>query len=119
MLTEKQKEAVRLLAIECKGMEETAGIIGVHRATLWRWKQTPAFRKEWRRQVRAYIRQYRRESGFDPRREVAAWRRRLRELENRCRNIDVINGNTQALDKAYKEYSDHLWKGVNGLFKGK
>jgi hypothetical protein len=116
LLTEKQKEAVRLLAIENKKHYEAAEIIGIHRCTLWRWSQTKAFRKEWQRQVRAYIQEKRKESGYYPSAERAAWRQRLRELEKKLHNIEVKNGDTKALDKAYKEFSDHLWKGVKGPF---
>ena len=114
MLTDKQKEAVRLLCIECKGVGETAAILGVHRTTIWRWKRTKAFAREWDRQLKAYIRQWRKDQGITKRR--AAWRKKTRDLERKMASIEVVNGDTRALDKAYKEWSQTVWEVLKNVF---
>lgn len=44
MLTNRQKEAARLLCKGCK-VKEIAAMLHVHRSTLWRWWQRPEMRR--------------------------------------------------------------------------
>ena len=114
MLTDKQKEAVRLLCIESKGVGETAAILGVHRTTIWRWKCTKDFAREWDRQLKAYIRQWRKDQGFTKKR--AERRKKTRELERKMASIEVVNGDTRALDKAYDEWRRTVWEELKNVF---
>lgn len=58
MLTEQQKQAVTMLAIDCKKTYEVAAALGVHRCTIWRWRKKKGFYKEWNRQIKEWLKQY-------------------------------------------------------------
>lgn len=47
-LTEQQKKAVQM-TYDCMPVQEIADVLGVHRSTIWRWKQTREFRADWHR----------------------------------------------------------------------
>lgn len=115
VLTEKQKEAVRLLCIEGKKVQDAAAILGVHRCTIWRWSQAKDFQKEWDRQLKDFIRKWRKESGQT--RERAARKRKLKTLYKKMTSLEVIDGDTRALDRAYKEWRDLLFNGIDKPLK--
>ena len=116
-LTDRQKEAVRLLCIESMKVQDTAAALGVHRTTIWRWSRKRAFRQEWDRQLKAYIREWRRSQGYDEQRRQH--KRHMAALERKMnREAARINGHdTRAFDKAYKEWSNALFQDIRYLEK--
>lgn len=93
-LTEQQKEAARLF-FEAYKPGQIAGMVGVHRCTVWRWAQRPDFRREIDRITNNWLRAKRRETLREIRsspeyrqrqkRKYAA-RRRLKKLSERLNN---------------------------------
>lgn len=118
-LTDQQREAVRLLCIEDKKVQEAAAILGVHRCTIWRWSRTKAFQKEWDQQRKAFVKQWRHEMGYDYGQERKTWKKELKRLEQKVKieSGKIRNGNTRAFDKAWAEYSHHLFSGMDRLEK--
>lgn len=55
MLSDKQYEAIRLLADPSVTQDEVAERVGVSRTTLWRWRQEREFQDEQRNVMRARI----------------------------------------------------------------
>lgn len=111
MLTEQQKQSIKLRCIDGLSVQETAAALGVHRCTVWRWSQKKGYYSEWKRQVRQHVRQQRIESGYYRRR--AAHRAKLRRLETKLDKVSAeVKGNdTRALDKAYDDYLKCLFEG--------
>ena len=115
-LTEKQKEAVRLLCIESMKVQDAAAALGVHRCTIWRWSKERGFSKEWDRQLKAYIRKWREEQGYNRRR--AEHRARLRQLEKKMNDeaAKITRGPTRAFNRAWQEYVDCLLESERMIF---
>lgn len=109
-LTDQQIQAVKLLCVDGLKVQDAAAVLGVHRTTIWRWKQNKAFWKEWDRQLKAYIHEWRVKSGWYE--EKAARRARIRQLERQMkREASLIKQRpTKAFDRAYKEWSDSLFR---------
>ena len=91
-------------------MQDAAAVLGVHRCTIWRWKQNKAFWKEWDRQLKAYIHEWRIKNGWYE--ERAARRARIRQLERQMKREAALikQRPTKAFDRAYKEWSDSLFR---------
>lgn len=104
MLTDRQKQAAKLLSIDGMSVQDTAEAVGVHRCTIWRWRCKKEFCKECTRLARAYIRQRRKASGYY--KKLAAWRAKLRRLEKELDEAaaEVRMGDTAAYDRAYDRY---------------
>ena len=117
MLPEKQKTAVRLLYSEGRTAIEVAALLGVNRTTIWRWKQTKAFKREWQKVRNAHIRQWRKEMGYDQ--SGREWSAELHRLEKKVEaEADKIHdGNTKAFDAAWAEYRKHLFSGMANVQK--
>lgn len=117
MLPEKQKTAVRLLYSEAMKVQDVAALLGVHRGTIWRWKQTKAFRQEWQKVRNAHVRQWRKEMGYDQ--SGREWNAELHRLEKKVEaEADKIrDGNTKAFDAAWAEYRKHLFSGMANVQK--
>lgn len=117
MLPERQKLAVRLLCIEEMQLKDVAALLGVHRGTVWRWKKTKAFRQEWQKVRGAYVRQWRKEMGYDQ--SGREWNAELHRLEKKVeQEADKIrDGSTKAFDAAWAEYRKHLFSGMANVQK--
>ena len=112
MLTEKQKEAVKLLAVDDLKVQEVAARLGVHRCTIWRWKQKKGFYKEWEKHVNAAVRQWRKESGWGQRQQDK--RRQLRQLEKQL-NLAASTpgkGKKKKVNKAYDNLSKMVFNDI-------
>lgn len=58
-LTDRQREAVRMMFLESARVQDVAAALGVHRCTVWRWSQYPEWDREWERLHREWLREYR------------------------------------------------------------
>lgn len=75
MITEKQKLAIRLIAEGYK-THEVAEMVGVHRATLWRWE----YREDYQRYKRKYMNAW-----------WKAWcRKQNEEIEREMRKLEAL-----------------------------
>lgn len=118
MLTDQQKQAVKMLCIDGKKVQDTAAALGVHRCTIWRWSRKKEFAREWNRLLKAYIREWREKSGYNQRRKE--YRQRLRRLEKKM-NAEaerIKNGHTKAFDAAWNKYVSCLMESEKRLFRG-
>ena len=93
MLTEKQKEAVRLLCVEGKGVCETAALLGIHRCTLWRWSCKKDFEKEWNRLLKETRKQWNK-ARMEHRKK---WKRCLMDIDKQIASVKAGNGPYEAL----------------------
>ena len=118
-LTDIQKQAVKMRCIDSMKVQDIAATLGVDRTTLWRWSQSKAYRQEWNRLVKAHVKEYRNRMGWNPRKEKAAWRDRVRQLESKVHaEAEKMDGSdTRAFDKAWKEYHDCLFGAIKGDIK--
>ena len=111
-LSDLQKIAAALYFDHPK-FSEIAPLVGVHRCTLWRWYQQPAFRKEINRQCNLRIKEKRREFLRQLRAERAAlhktpeYRRQRQRAYDARRKLKKIE---EQLDNAttYRE-AQELW----------
>ena len=85
MLTEKQKQAVAMLYSGEK-VQDTAQALGVHRTTLWRWRNTRDFRREWRRVDRNLRRKCERWAAKREAQDNAYWDQRVKEAEKKLQD---------------------------------
>ena len=117
MLTDKQKEAVRLLYLESMNVQDVAARVGVHRTTVWRWSKTKDFKREWQKVRNAHIRQWRKEMGFS--KPSRSWSAELHRLEKKAEEEagKIRDGNTKAFDAAWNAYSKHLLSGIRDMGK--
>ena len=109
MLTEKQKQACKMLCIDGMKVQDTAAALGVHRCTIWRWSRKKEFAKEWKRLLREYIREQRKASGYYE--QQRAHRARIRQLQRKAEEESrkIRNGYSRAFDRAWKAYTAELF----------
>ena len=108
MLTEQQKQAVKLL-FEGHTVPETAAALGVHRATIYRWQQQKQkdWNHEWRYCMTAFKRKRRDETGYTER--LRQYHVLVRKYKRRLDK--AAENNTPAeIDKAYDEWKEQLFK---------
>ena len=106
-LTEQQKQAAKVL-FETGRIGDTAAAVGCHRSTLWRWRNTRQFEREYERVHDQWIREKRRETrrewlnSPEHKKELAA-RRRLKAVEKKLEEAGN-SGDMNAYRKACAEY---------------
>ena len=126
-LSDLQKIAARLYFDHPK-FTELAPLVGVHRCTLWRWYQQPAFRKEIDRQCNLRIKEKRRETIQRLRAERVALhktpeyrrqrqraydaRRRLKKIEEQLDNVTTYREWQQLWAKFQKTYNQAYFGGM-------
>lgn len=125
-LTEQQKQAA-LILFDTGRVGETAARVGVHRATIWRWRNTVQFQREYERVWAKWNRDYRRErlkelhSSPEYKKQQAA-RRRLGALEKRISeagnsgNMKAYRQACAAYDKCFNEAFGSVIKAFDRYF---
>lgn len=112
MLTEKQKQAVKMV-YDNDPIGEIAAALGVHRTTIWRWQRKREFRKEWHRLDRNARRRIVRREAKLRAAEDAYWSDAIRKakdkLDRETAKIKTKPGN--AWYKAHEEYQTALLHG--------
>lgn len=112
-LTEAQKRAAQLM-FDAYPIGKIAEEIGVHRATIWRWRRLPAFQREYDRILNRFLKDKRAETMRQIREERIAYhktpeykakQRRVYEARRKLKKL------SEQLDNA-KSYAQHqkLWK---------
>ena len=110
-LTEQQKQAAKVL-FDTGSVGDTAAAVGVHRTTIWRWRNTRQFQREYDRVHDKWQRDYRRErlkeihSSPEYKREQAEKRkakRRLKYIEQKMSEAGN-SGNMREYYRMTKEY---------------
>lgn len=129
-LTEAQKRAAQLM-FDAQPIGKIAEEIGVHRATIWRWRKRPAFQRELERitnrflkdkraevlrQIRAERIAYKKSPEYkEKQRKANAARRKLKKLSAQLDNAKSY-AQQQRLWKEYeKTYNDAFFDGRNPL----
>lgn len=112
VLTEKQKQAVKLLCVDGLKVQETASRLGVHRCTIWRWSRLKEFNKEWKRLLKEEAKKYRAE--FQKKNNRRMWQRKVNRLERAAKEAaaNIKGNNTAAFEKAYNDYRSALLEGI-------
>lgn len=106
VLDERHKLAAEVFAQgDYCGLQEAAALVGVHRSTLWRWWQIPAFRRYCERVRRAAVAEYWKSP--EVRKEGREMRRELRRKE---RDLERLNSKKQDAELA-------RWMAAQGLPK--
>ena len=120
-LTEQQKEAARLY-FEAYKPGQIAEQLGIHRCTVWRWRNLPAFQRYYNKYTEDWLRQKRKETIREikqspeykeqQRRKYAA-RRKLKRLGEKMSNARSIN-EFKKLNKEYQKcYNDAYFNGLD------
>jgi hypothetical protein len=114
LLTENQKKAVAMLFDGAK-VQDTAQAVGVHRTTIWRWKKTKDFRREWNRISRNLRRKYERKEARRRAEESALWDTRRRQCEEKVKaEAAKISGRPgPAFYRAWNDYEKALCRGMS------
>ena len=97
-------------------VQAVAAALGVHRTTVWRWRESKAFRLEWQRidhNERRRLKRLNEKLIAQREAEAAQWQELVRICEV---NLDKAAGKctnkpTNAFNKAYKEYEKALFHG--------
>ena len=110
MLTEQQKQAVKLL-FEGLTVRETASALGMHRSTVYRWMSRKSLQKEWKREWRrlatAFLHDIREETGYYER--LRQYHVSVRKYKRRLDKA-AENGTPAEVDKAYDEWKEQVFK---------
>lgn len=105
-LSEQQKKAVQMTYDCYWSVQEIADELGVHRSTVWRWKQMREFWREWHRIDRNNRRRYERRETKRMIQEEEYWAERIKIAEEKLQKESdkVVNKPGKAWFKAYDEY---------------
>ena len=111
-LTAAQKKACEMLYY-CRRVSDVASTVGVHRSTIWRWRQLSSFRKEWRRIDHNADRRFKRRMAKKRAEQDAYWTLQEDEAEkNLYEKASKAKGKPgKALDNAWNLYVKALCRG--------
>lgn len=113
-LTEKQKKAVQM-TYDCIPVQEIADALGVHRSTIWRWKQMREFRADWHRIDYNRRRRYTRREDKRMAEEEAYWEAEQEKwekaLDEESKKITKKPG--RAWNKAYNNFWKAQFRGYS------
>ena len=117
MLTEKQKQAARMLG-DGKRVTYVANTLRVHRSTIWRWSKNKDFHRECKRVERNVRRRLRRAFKIIDAVEDAYWAKKQAECKKKLyEEAQKMTGKPsktreKVLEKAWEEYKKALFYGM-------
>lgn len=122
-LTEQQKKAVQM-TYDYYPVQEIADTLGIHRSTLWRWKQMREFWADYRRIDRNWRRKFERREAKRRAQEEAYWEEQIKIAEENLQKESekVVNKPGKAWYAAYNAYMKaqlhgHSWTDVMKCFE--